>query len=122
MLMFFRPTTTVLVLIPYLLSLLLFRHYLNNPSNPNTTTRTKHLNSTIRTIYICNKYKMIMKQFQQCFHTALRLSRPKKELRVTVHVNSNDALEAMNQAVNLYKATKLELERQKEAVDPVFCY
>ena len=43
-----------------------------------------------------------------------------KGARVTVHVNANDALEAYGiKSINLYRATKLELERRKEVVAPI---
>lgn len=42
-----------------------------------------------------------------------------KGARITVHVNANEGLEAMQQSINLYRATKLELERLKEVVAPI---
>ena len=39
--------------------------------------------------------------------------------RITVHVNANEGLEAMRRSINLYRATKLELERLKEVVAPI---
>ena len=53
------------------------------------------------------------------FTHSLKIEQTAKGARVTVHVNSNDALEAMNQAINLYRATMLELEQLKEVVAPV---
>lgn len=53
------------------------------------------------------------------FSHSVKIEQTAKGARVTVHVNSNDALEAMNQAINLYRATKLELERLNEVVAPM---
>ncbi len=39
--------------------------------------------------------------------------------RITVHVNANEGLEALQQSINLYRTTKLELERLKEVVAPI---
>ena len=53
------------------------------------------------------------------FSHSVKIEQTAKGARITVHVNSNDALEAMNQAIKLYRATKLELERLKEIVAPM---
>jgi hypothetical protein len=53
------------------------------------------------------------------FTHSVKIEMTAKGARVTVHVNADEALEAMNQAINLYRATKLELEQQKEAVAPI---
>jgi hypothetical protein len=53
------------------------------------------------------------------FSHSVKIEQTVKGARVTVHVNSNDALEAMNQSINLYRATKLQLEQQKEVVAPI---
>ena len=53
------------------------------------------------------------------FTHSVKIEQTVKGARVTVHVNSNNPLDAMNQSINLYRATKLELERQKEVVAPI---
>ena len=53
------------------------------------------------------------------FSHSVKIEQTAKGARITVHVNSNDALEAMNQAINLYRATRLQLEQQKEVVAPI---
>jgi hypothetical protein len=53
------------------------------------------------------------------FSHSVKIEQTAKGARITVHVNSNDALEAMNQSINLYRATKPQLEQQKEVVAPV---
>jgi hypothetical protein len=39
--------------------------------------------------------------------------------RVSVHVNANNAIDAMEQAVQLYRAVRLQLETDKEIVAPI---
>ena len=53
------------------------------------------------------------------FTHSVKIEQTAKGARVTVHVNANNGLEAMEQAINLYRATKLELERLKEIVAPI---
>lgn len=53
------------------------------------------------------------------FSHSVKIEQTVKGARVTVHVNSNEGLEAMQQSINLYRATKLELERVKEVVSPI---
>jgi hypothetical protein len=53
------------------------------------------------------------------FSHSVKIEQTAKGARVTVHVNANNAPEAMEVSINLYRATKLELERQKEVVAPV---
>jgi hypothetical protein len=53
------------------------------------------------------------------FSHSVKLEQTAKGLRITVHVNANNGLEAMEQSINLYRATRLELEQLKEVVAPV---
>jgi hypothetical protein len=53
------------------------------------------------------------------FSHSVKIEQTAKGARVTVHVNANDGLAALEQSINLYRATKLELERQKEVVAPI---
>ena len=53
------------------------------------------------------------------FSHSVKLEQTAKGLRITVHVNANNGLEAMEQSINLYRATKLELERLNEVVAPM---
>jgi ribosome-associated translation inhibitor RaiA len=53
------------------------------------------------------------------FSHSVKIEQTAKGARITVHVNANEALEAMEQSVNLYRATKLQLEQLKEVVAPV---
>jgi hypothetical protein len=53
------------------------------------------------------------------FTHSVKIEQTAKGARVTVHVNANNGLEAMEQSINLYRATKLELEQLKEVVAPV---
>lgn len=53
------------------------------------------------------------------FSHSVKIEQGQKGARIAVHVYANEALEAMNQSINLYRATKLELERQKEVVAPI---
>ena len=53
------------------------------------------------------------------FSHSVKIEQTVKGARVTVHVNANNGLEAMEQSINLYRATKLELEQLKEVVAPV---
>ena len=53
------------------------------------------------------------------FSHSVKIEQTAKGARVTVHVNANNGLEAMEQSINLYRATKLELEQQKEVVAPM---
>jgi hypothetical protein len=48
------------------------------------------------------------------FSHSVKIEQSAKGARITVHVNANNGLEAMEQSINLYRATKLELEHQKE--------
>ena len=50
---------------------------------------------------------------------SVKIEQTVKGARITVHVNANEGLEAMQQSINLYRATKLELERLKEVVAPI---
>ena len=49
----------------------------------------------------------------------VKISQTAKGARIDVHVYANDGLEAMQQAVNLYRATRLQLEELKEPVAPI---
>jgi hypothetical protein len=51
--------------------------------------------------------------------SSVKIEQTAKGARVTVHVNANNGLEAMEQSINLYRATKLELEHLKEVVAPM---
>ena len=42
-----------------------------------------------------------------------------EQTRVTVHVNTSNGLEAMEQAINLYRTTRMQLEQLKEVVAPM---
>jgi hypothetical protein len=53
------------------------------------------------------------------FTHSVKLEQTAKGLRIKVHVNANNGLEAMEQAINLYRATKLQLEQLKEVIAPV---
>jgi hypothetical protein len=53
------------------------------------------------------------------FSHSVKVEQTAKGARVTIHVNANNGLEAMQQAINLYRATKLELEYLKEVVAPI---
>lgn len=53
------------------------------------------------------------------FTHSVKLEQTAKGLRITVHVNANNGLEAMEQSINLYRATRLELERLNEVVAPM---
>lgn len=53
------------------------------------------------------------------FSHSVKIEQTAKGARITVHVNANNGLEAMEQSINLYKATKLQLEELKEVVAPV---
>ena len=53
------------------------------------------------------------------FTHSVMIEQTAKGARITVHVNANNGLEAMEQSINLYRATKLELEHQKEVVAPM---
>lgn len=53
------------------------------------------------------------------FSHSVKIEQTAKGARVTVHVNANNGLEAMEQSVNLYRATKLQLEQYKEVIAPV---
>jgi hypothetical protein len=52
------------------------------------------------------------------FSHSEKIEQTAKGARVTVHVNANNGLEAMEQSINLYRATKLQLEEQNETVAP----
>jgi hypothetical protein len=53
------------------------------------------------------------------FTHSVKIEQTAKGARVTVHVNANNGLEAMEQSINLYRATKLQLEQLKEVVAPM---
>jgi hypothetical protein len=53
------------------------------------------------------------------FSHSVKIEQTVKGARVTVHVNANNGLEAMEQSINLYRATKLQLEQLKEVVAPI---
>lgn len=53
------------------------------------------------------------------FTHSVKIEQTAKGARVTVHVNTNNGLEAMEQAINLYRATKLQLEQVNEIVAPM---
>jgi len=53
------------------------------------------------------------------FSHSVKIEQTAKGARVTVHVNANNGLEAMEQSINLYRDTKLQLEQVKEIVAPV---
>jgi ribosome-associated translation inhibitor RaiA len=53
------------------------------------------------------------------FSHSVKIEQTAKGARVTVHVNASNGLEAMEQSINLYGATKLQLEELKEVVAPV---
>jgi hypothetical protein len=53
------------------------------------------------------------------FSHSVRIEQTVKGARITVHVNANEGLEALQQSINLYRATRLELERLKEVVAPI---
>jgi hypothetical protein len=53
------------------------------------------------------------------FTHSVKIEQTAKGARITVHVNANIGLEAMEQSINLYRATKLQLEQLKEVVAPV---
>ena len=53
------------------------------------------------------------------FSHSVKIEQGQKGARISVHVYANEALEAMNQAINLYRATKLQLEELKEVVAPI---
>jgi hypothetical protein len=55
----------------------------------------------------------------ELFTHSVKLEQTAKGLRIKVHVNANNGLEAMEQAINLYRATKLQLEQLKEVIAPV---
>lgn len=50
---------------------------------------------------------------------SVKIEQTAKDARVTVHVNANDGLAALEQSINLYRATRLQLEQQKEVVAPI---
>jgi ribosome-associated translation inhibitor RaiA len=52
------------------------------------------------------------------FSHSVKIEQTAKGARITVHVNANNGLEAMEQSVNLYRATKLQLDQLKEIVAP----
>jgi hypothetical protein len=53
------------------------------------------------------------------FTHSVKIEQTAKGARITVHVNANNGLEAMEQSINLYRTTKLQLEQQKEVVASV---
>lgn len=50
---------------------------------------------------------------------SVKIEQTAKDARVTIHVNANDGLAALEQSINLYRATRLRLEQQKEVVAPI---
>jgi hypothetical protein len=50
---------------------------------------------------------------------SVKIEQSAKGARVTVHVNANNELEAMEQAINLYIMTKQTLEQRAEIVAPI---
>lgn len=58
-------------------------------------------------------------QIPTLFSHSIKIEQTAKGARVTVHVNANNGLEAMEQAINLYRTTKLQLEELKEVVAPM---
>ena len=52
------------------------------------------------------------------FSHSVKIEQTVKGARITVHVNANEGLEAMEQSINLYRATRLELERLNEVSRP----
>ena len=58
-------------------------------------------------------------QIPTIFTHSVKIEQTAKGARVTVHVNANNGLEAMEQSISLYRATKLQLEQVKEVVAPV---
>jgi hypothetical protein len=50
---------------------------------------------------------------------SVKIEQTAKDARVTIHVNANDGLAALEQSINLYRATMLQLEQQKEVVAPI---
>jgi hypothetical protein len=53
------------------------------------------------------------------FSHSVKIEQTVKGARITVHVNANNGLEAMEQSINLYRATKLQIEQLKEPVAPM---
>lgn len=53
------------------------------------------------------------------FTHSVKIEQTAKGARITVHVNANNGFEAMEQSINLYRVTKLELEQLKEVVAPM---
>jgi ribosome-associated translation inhibitor RaiA len=53
------------------------------------------------------------------FSHSVKIEQTAKGARITVHVNANNGLEAMEQSINLYRATRLQLEELEEVVAPV---
>jgi hypothetical protein len=53
------------------------------------------------------------------FSHSVKIEQTAKGARVTVHVNATNGLEAMEQSINLYRATRLQLEQAKEVVAPM---
>jgi hypothetical protein len=53
------------------------------------------------------------------FSHSVKIEQTAKGARITVHVNANNGVEATEQSINLYRATKLQLEQLKEVVAPV---
>jgi hypothetical protein len=50
---------------------------------------------------------------------SVKIEQTAKDARVTIHVNANDGLAALEQSINLYRATRLQLEQQKEVDAPI---
>lgn len=50
---------------------------------------------------------------------SLKIEQTAKGARVTAHVSANSGPEAIEQAINLYRLTKLQLEQRNEIIAPV---
>jgi hypothetical protein len=53
------------------------------------------------------------------FSHSVKIEQGQKGARVSVHVYANSGLEAIEQGINLYRATRLQLEQLKEVVAPI---
>jgi hypothetical protein len=61
----------------------------------------------------------IQSQTPSQFSHSVKIEQTAKGARVTVHVNANNGLEAMEQSINLYRGTRLQLEQLEEVVAPM---
>ena len=50
---------------------------------------------------------------------SVKIEQGQKGARIAVHVYASNGLEAMEQAISLYRATRLQLEELKEVVAPI---